>query len=288
MSVHIVTEHFKNRLSGLGYPDDLQVEWSLSYCQGDGMAFYGRLSLDDTANLMNRLLSPDRKGIKPVDRFKNLLAQKHIDPMLRVMDEYGGFDLAIGKNSLGHHYSHYNTMSLYDNSDSFIEVFEREGVASRFGFDECDKTLKKVWYEVWDRFYRELEEDIVSTSKTLEKEGYAMIEAMTSEEEVVWEFNTKAYTARLTSFATDLDMDGWDDENRAATIQNLIEGTEHVRSLKAEILYRDTGEELGSDTLHGIVCEVHDGTYGGFKRELMSGAISEARKYLGQLDEKAA
>ena len=288
LNVYIVTEHFKDRLSGLGYPDDLLVEWSLGYCQGDGMAFYGRISLDDAESLMMRLLSPERKGIKPVDRFKNLLAQKHIKPMLRVMEEYGGFDLEIGKNSYGHHYSHFNTMSLYDNSESIVDVFEDEDVGRLVDFDEDNETVMRIWSEIWDRFYRELEEDIVSTSKTLESEGYALIEAMTTEEEVFWEFNAGAYTARLTSVSSYFDMGSWDDEARAATIQDFIEGTECVRALRAEILHRETEEVLGADELHGIVCEVHDGTYGGFKRELMSTAINEARNYLSQLEEKAA
>lgn len=48
----MIKQHFQNELVKCGYPDDLTIEYSLGYCQGDGVAFYGDLSVDDVKALM--------------------------------------------------------------------------------------------------------------------------------------------------------------------------------------------------------------------------------------------
>ena len=51
----MIKQHFQNELVKHGYPVDLTIEYSLGYCQGDGMAFYGSLGVDDVQALMKRL-----------------------------------------------------------------------------------------------------------------------------------------------------------------------------------------------------------------------------------------
>ena len=39
----LLNKHFAAELAALGYPTE-DVRYSLGYCQGDGVAFYGRVS----------------------------------------------------------------------------------------------------------------------------------------------------------------------------------------------------------------------------------------------------
>ncbi|NMS01607.1 NgrC, partial [Vibrio parahaemolyticus] len=118
----MIKQHFQNELVKCGYPDDLTIEYSLGYCQGDGVAFYGDLSVDDVKALMNRLFSTEPGQVDAVSRVKNLMAQKDIENMLSVLREYGSCDLSITRNSHGHHYSHWNCMNIDDNVD-FTGIF---------------------------------------------------------------------------------------------------------------------------------------------------------------------
>lgn len=50
----MIKQHFQNELVKCGYPDDLTIEYRLGYCQGDGVAFYGCLGVDNAQALMKR------------------------------------------------------------------------------------------------------------------------------------------------------------------------------------------------------------------------------------------
>lgn len=60
MSNSVLNTYFRNELVKAGFPEHLEVEYSLSYCQGDGVAFYGYLDTEDLINLFN-ILNPKQK-----------------------------------------------------------------------------------------------------------------------------------------------------------------------------------------------------------------------------------
>lgn len=126
----MIKQHFQNELVKCGYPDDLTIEYSLGYCQGDGVAFYGDLSVDDVKALMNRLFSTEPGQVDAVSRVKNLMAQKDIENMLSVLREYGSCDLSITRNSHGHHYSHWNCMNIDDKPSNRSERHRRHWPSS--------------------------------------------------------------------------------------------------------------------------------------------------------------
>lgn len=287
----MINDHFKHRLIGLGYPENLEIRFSLGYCQGDGMAFYGEIDNESVGRLMKRLLNPSREGINSVTRVKNLMDYKHIDEMLRFTEEFNVISLEIGKNDFASHYSHFNTMSLYDQSspiDQFFDEEEKEDLEKLTGITGLGADKLAIWSSMWLRFCQELKEDIVKTSKTLEQEGYKLIEAVSSEEVVVWEFYTQNYIARLSEIPSELSDLGWDDEVIHDTAQRMIDGEERVTGLKAEILDRETETVLGKDTLYGIAYAVGDKTYGGFRFELVVEAVDDARGFINRLKAKVA
>ena len=80
-------EVFKPVLEAWGFPTE-QIEWSLGYCQGDGMAFYG------TVDLMVFI--------------KKMKCQGNYRAYLRKNEA----EATISRNSFGNHYSHWNTMDV--------------------------------------------------------------------------------------------------------------------------------------------------------------------------------
>ena len=141
-----LTEHFKELLKEKGLPG-LSVYWSLSYCQGDGVAFYGKVDID-------ALLACE--------------ACKPIWPELRYLQSLDfGHEIEItGVNS---RYYHHNSMKVTTHYPGF----------------GLDKSLYKVEDLIEERraaVYFFLDRYIKGISKELEKVGYAEIEYQTSEE----------------------------------------------------------------------------------------------------------
>jgi hypothetical protein len=120
----LLEEDFANALADLGYPVD-DIAWRFSCSQGDGMAFYGACDADI---LVARLAS---------DKNKELLLRKR---------DY--ISITIDRNSFGHHYSHYNTMSI-SISDVSGELQDEETSAAVTDLyeaivDEVKATSKKL------------------------------------------------------------------------------------------------------------------------------------------------
>lgn len=265
-----------------GYPDDLTIEYSLGYCQGDGVAFYGDLSVDDVKALMNRLFSTEPGQVDAVSRVKNLMAQKDIENMLSVLREYGSCDLSITRNSHGHHYSHWNCMNIDDNVD-FTGIFPDDDSMIGTGIEGINQDMVERWQDLWERFVLELADDVKSLSKKLEADGYSLIEASPCEDEVVWERATENYLVRVTELPErDFDMGHWDDEVRDQTICSILEGKERVLGLRVEVLSRENEIVLGEESLHGLTVASDDKSYAGYRRELLRGAIQQTRDFFSR------
>ena len=78
----------------------LTIEWSLSHCQGDGVAIYGTLNRDDAPNV----------------------------------DWHGASTATFTRNSSGHHYSHENcmTVSLFSYDEAGYEVDADKETTEKF------------------------------------------------------------------------------------------------------------------------------------------------------------
>ncbi len=141
-----ISRMFYQRLSELGYPcndpDDNKaksrgdrdrngtVEWSLSYSQGDGVAFYGPVDMEIVGK---RVLTPEDQAA------------------WKALSDAGDLRVQLTRNSFGHHYSHWNTMT--------VNVESNEG----------DSALI-------ERIEEAVAEDVRKTSRELEADGYKEIE----------------------------------------------------------------------------------------------------------------
>ena len=108
----------------------LIVEWSLNYCQGDGVAIYGTLNSDDAPNV----------------------------------NWHGASTATFTRNSHGHHYSHENcmTVALFSYDENGYEI-------------DADKATTEMFAEQFRDLCRELA-----------RSGYAAIDDLTSEQEVLY------------------------------------------------------------------------------------------------------
>ena len=134
MFSEILPDYFRSRLEEFKLPAD-DVNFSLSYSQGDGVAFYGEVDLE----AFLRKNFPD-------------------DPFLIMLLFEGRVDLSslycsIYRNQFGYRYSHYNTME--------VEVLDEE--------EQLDP-------EIVERLGSMVKEKVKEISRTLESEGYEIIE----------------------------------------------------------------------------------------------------------------
>ncbi|HRH45205.1 MAG TPA: hypothetical protein PKY82_26440 [Pyrinomonadaceae bacterium] len=140
-----LTEDFKMQLAEYGF-EGLEVYWSLGYCQGDGVAFYGNV---DNENLKDK----DRQAEKLINRL-----------------EAAGDEISIEITGKHGHYHHWNSMSVEIDYESETD---EEDLPSRL------KIAHPVWRESLDGY---LDEKVKEISRELEKCGYAEIEYRHSDE----------------------------------------------------------------------------------------------------------
>ncbi len=140
----ILTEDFKMQLAERGFPD-VEVFWSLGYCQGDGVAFYG--------------------SVYPTDLMeKDPNAKKFIEALERAGDY-----LSIGIFGENNHYHHPNSMTV----EVELECETDEEIPARL------KIARPVLREDFQSY---LAEKVKEISRELEKSGYDEIEYRQSEE----------------------------------------------------------------------------------------------------------
>jgi hypothetical protein len=248
---NLITHYFKHALEALKYPTD-DIGYSLSYCQGDGMAFYGDLDSEQLTFHANRLLSGTEKAA----------AKRAIEK---------GFTCQIYRNSFGYHYSHYNTMNVSVDDNYY-----------------CEDDATEFENAAFEALVEALEADIVSISQTLEEEGYAIAEAGSS----VFTLEQHKRTIKTARFQVDIeeiededfDLDAWDEDLALSTLNDFVSGELRYFTLKVTVSSID-GLELGTSYLGGCVESNTQPSrnYGGYLKQAVSEAIEEARESINSV-----
>jgi hypothetical protein len=133
-----VRELYQTRLSELGYPVD-QIYWSLNYCQGDGMAFYGPLYTETLVKLRDRLMPGEGRSL-PVTFF----------------EEY----VTMSISDFNTHYNHYNSMHLDIDLYRDISAKRQKALDKFYGLilDDIKNTSKELeaeGYQILEGFQDE-------------------------------------------------------------------------------------------------------------------------------------
>lgn len=142
-----LTKDFKKQLAERGF-DGVEVYWSLGYCQGDGVAFYGRVWASD---------------LKEKDARAKILIERL---------EKAGDCLSIEITGANDHYHHWNSMTVEVEFDSELED------------EDLPARLKIARPALREEFEEYLSEKVKEISRELEKSGYAEIEYKSDEETI--------------------------------------------------------------------------------------------------------
>lgn len=113
-----ITDYLRGQIEGSlgGYPDeDIEIAYSLSYCQGDGVAIYGMLRRSDAPDLT-----------WPVNA-------DHV---------------TLTRNSWGHHYSHWNSFNveIYDVDGEIVDDSDGTRILEMQLRDLC-RELERAGYK---------------------------------------------------------------------------------------------------------------------------------------------
>ncbi|HHW7520678.1 TPA: hypothetical protein ACU18R_002439 [Mannheimia haemolytica] len=267
--MNLLQTYFQQQLVTAGFPDDLKIEYSLSHCQGDGVAFYGRLGTDDLIQLFNHL-NPQKRKQK---MFANLLT--HIESW-ETHDDIG---FEIIRNRFGYRYSHWNTMELYAKTADQL-VFFNDSDARRNWYFPTSKVDK--YKALWDGFIEGLEQYIKDISREMESVGYQIIEASPYQTETVFKFNTENYLVELKRkpsefYSEPVDWVFGDECDFKTSIEELLQGKVYYADFEAIVTDKESGIQLGFDSISGLSCSPNDRTFSGYRQELIGNAIASAR-----------
>lgn len=141
--VDMLRDVFAERLAEKGYPTK-DIRWSLSYSQGDGLAFYGEVDPEEYLAKNNNADLDKRK----VARLQKLIRE-------------GDLGISITKLGGANFYDHWNTMNV---------EFDVRG------------ELKPESVKALEDFETFIKLDVKDVSRELEKIGYQEIEYQTSED----------------------------------------------------------------------------------------------------------
>ena len=145
----MITEDFAYALNKLGYPAE-DINWSLSYMQGDGVSFYGQIQ--DLEKVCNNLMPKHER-----DTLKRKRHTEYGD--LSILDM---LNIVIYKTN--HHYDHWNSMRLADAYEGpSLEIVAQTALYS---------------------FLDAIKDNIKEVSRKLEQDGYRILEYHESDERV--------------------------------------------------------------------------------------------------------
>lgn len=158
---------FREKLKELGI-EDLEVEYSLSYSQGDGVAFYGYIDNDHLWNWVD----------------ESVLSDDEVKLINMCVLGHANLDINIERNYWGHSYSHWNCME--------VNIPFYDGDDLPFDDDKMEELMRGLESKIKDI--------IQMKSRALESLGYDMIEEFYSKdnlerllEDYYVEFNEEGY-----------------------------------------------------------------------------------------------
>lgn len=169
----IFTEDCENDLYNLFGKNNLKVQYSLSYCQGDGFNIYGSIDAESIFNCLEK-----HNGGTQLERFENMLTDREKRTILHYAGECGDIELPMNNRYC---YSLANYIDIVEDwiwrlenysgySNINIEALEKFESLVRNIFDKLCDSYEKWGYEY---FYEISEEDL---DEMCEVNGYEFLE----------------------------------------------------------------------------------------------------------------
>ena len=193
----IIYDMIEDKLRSEGYKNLSDIRFSLSYCQGDGIAFYGRVH--------KSVIELEEYGL---DYITELLEYAKAYLRMGKEDLKGEYNVyfSVKKDKNYHMYNHYNTMNVTEGDYVDLEDFVYDVVLDILDSGEVRRRLERILYddkeieevmEILEEPYyspeddlvcyimkgirkepvhKYIEDELIKLSKELEKEAYEYME----------------------------------------------------------------------------------------------------------------
>lgn len=172
-NAYIFTEDCEEDLHNLFGENDLNVQYSLGYCQGDGFNIYGKISAHSILNCLE-----NHNGGTQLEEFEDVLTAKEKATILHYAEECGDIELPInhrycyciaGHTDIADDWEYQlENYSGYKNINK--EVLEKFESVVHGIFEKLCKSYEEQGY---DYFYEISEEDL---EEMCEANGYEFLE----------------------------------------------------------------------------------------------------------------
>lgn len=156
---YIFTDDCEEDLYNLFGENELKVQYSLGYCQGDGFNIYGELNAAQIFKCLE-----NHNGGTQLEKFENVLTDKEKRTILNYADQCGRIKLPMNDRYC---YSLIDYVDIKDSWEYDLEVYS---------------AYKNIKVEVLEKF-EELVKDIFRTlCKSYEKQGYEFFYEISEED----------------------------------------------------------------------------------------------------------
>ncbi|HDZ39957.1 MAG TPA: hypothetical protein ENH62_17075 [Marinobacter sp.] len=284
---HSLSAYFKQRLEWLGY-EDMECQYSLGHCQGDGVAFYGTVELNEI--LLKRVLymgpnSTATSRFKAITEYAKWLALSQF------------FRIEI--QCIDSRYSHSGTMRvcIEVDEDDLEEAIESGSIP---WVSTADETVTNLC----DELESMIEDDAKQVSRLLETEGYEFADA----EGLGYSEESTAYTEQRASFRVTVEIverhdTDWDELDALigldsgddlgfihSTLKQIRDGELRVASLRAVLESIDEDGDVLSEIdyafIGGVTYNPKTRDFGGAEEELASELFSQHKQLFASSEDE--
>lgn len=169
----IFTEDCKMDLNNLFGKNDLDVQYSLSYCQGDGFNIYGKIYAESIFNCLEK-----HNGGTQLEEFEDVLTEKEKKTILNYAEECGAINLPMNNRYC---YSLADYIDIADDWEYQLENYSGYKNINVEVLKKFEKLVREIFetlcesYEKWgyEYFYEINEEDL---EEVCEGNGYEFFE----------------------------------------------------------------------------------------------------------------
>lgn len=240
----LVNRHFRKILLAHGWPDDLDLDINLSYCQGDGVAFYGRVH---TGCILTLLTALTEHG--------------HLDEQEReILDKAVGdsnLNIVLYRNNSGRCYAHAGTISMAD--------------------EDCPDSLDE---QLLRRLFTALRADIEDVCGRVKEEGYRIMDAIHPcyVNPVVWQHRTANFVFSVTEVEP-ADYGGldWDNDILDGLLDAILKENGTLRTIEITVTSSHNEQVFGLARMDDVLRLPGQSLHEWFEREWLSDAVREAR-----------
>lgn len=208
---NVMTAYGKQRLQQMGWPEDLDLRYDVSFCQGSGSSFTVEMGVEE---LMHRYRMSLRKDLVGRERVRQLRESRLEERRLEIASEYTGFSIHI-KNDSGCRYVHENSVDVevdeyfrpWDLIENLKEEAERDHTTP---WDACTEEEWEEWAESWRLMVKEWHEEDARTIHS-ELENISLAGCHSNEDGVIWRFRTQKIMVEFVKESSDRDYGMFDD-----------------------------------------------------------------------------